>query len=195
MSVDPVLTNNNTGASFNRYVYANNSPYKYIDPDGRQVIVITGKRPTTPAGNPFDSPVGLSPTTNVKMPNTPSMAVLACIGLPVLCAMSANFEKPKKNSGANDNTSDGPPPPDDDDKQRRDTSRDNNRKSEGKQPASDKQGKQIGRQIEKDLGKETRKDFHDMKEKGAPDRTLDQLKADALDLYNQAGVEPPSWMK
>jgi hypothetical protein len=35
MSVDPVLTDNNTGASFNRYVYANNSPYKYIDPDGR----------------------------------------------------------------------------------------------------------------------------------------------------------------
>jgi hypothetical protein len=36
MSVDPVLTDNNTGASFNRYVYANNSPYTYIDPDGRQ---------------------------------------------------------------------------------------------------------------------------------------------------------------
>jgi RHS repeat-associated protein len=35
MSVDPVLTDNNTGASFNRYVYANNSPYRYIDPDGR----------------------------------------------------------------------------------------------------------------------------------------------------------------
>jgi RHS repeat-associated protein len=36
LSTDPVLTDANTGASFNRYVYANNSPYKYIDPDGRQ---------------------------------------------------------------------------------------------------------------------------------------------------------------
>jgi hypothetical protein len=38
MSVDPVLTDANTGASFNRYVYANNSPYKYVDPDGRYVV-------------------------------------------------------------------------------------------------------------------------------------------------------------
>jgi RHS repeat-associated protein len=36
MSVDPVLTDANTGASFNRYVYANNNPYSRYDPDGRQ---------------------------------------------------------------------------------------------------------------------------------------------------------------
>jgi hypothetical protein len=35
LSIDPVLTDANTGGSFNRYVYANNSPYRYIDPDGR----------------------------------------------------------------------------------------------------------------------------------------------------------------
>lgn len=35
-SIDPVTTDANTGSSFNRYAYANNSPYKYIDPDGRQ---------------------------------------------------------------------------------------------------------------------------------------------------------------
>jgi uncharacterized protein RhaS with RHS repeats len=35
MSVDPVLTDNNTGASFNRYVYALNNPYSKIDRDGR----------------------------------------------------------------------------------------------------------------------------------------------------------------
>jgi RHS repeat-associated protein len=36
LSIDPVTTDVNTGASFNRYAYANNSPYKYIDPDGRE---------------------------------------------------------------------------------------------------------------------------------------------------------------
>ena len=35
MSLDPVTTDANTGASFGRYHYANNSPYVYTDPDGR----------------------------------------------------------------------------------------------------------------------------------------------------------------
>lgn len=40
LSEDPVLTDVNSGASFNRYVYANNNPYKYIDPDGRLPILL-----------------------------------------------------------------------------------------------------------------------------------------------------------
>lgn len=35
LSTDPVLTDVETGGSFNRYSYANNSPYVHIDPDGR----------------------------------------------------------------------------------------------------------------------------------------------------------------
>ena len=42
LSIDPVTTDANTGGSFNRYVYANNSPYKYIDPDGRQTTIVEG---------------------------------------------------------------------------------------------------------------------------------------------------------
>ncbi|MDN4037291.1 RHS repeat-associated core domain-containing protein [Massilia sp. YIM B02443] len=38
LSIDPVTTDANTGGSFNRYAYANNSPYKYIDPDGRNAV-------------------------------------------------------------------------------------------------------------------------------------------------------------
>ncbi|WP_240600347.1 RHS repeat-associated core domain-containing protein [Solilutibacter silvestris] len=37
LSTDPVQANANTGASFNRYVYANNNPYKFTDPDGRSI--------------------------------------------------------------------------------------------------------------------------------------------------------------
>ena len=33
LSIDPVTTDANTGGSFNRYAYANNGPYKYIDLD------------------------------------------------------------------------------------------------------------------------------------------------------------------
>lgn len=36
LSVDPVAANGNSGANFNRYWYANNNPYSFIDPDGRR---------------------------------------------------------------------------------------------------------------------------------------------------------------
>jgi RHS repeat-associated protein len=40
LSIDPVVTDANTGGSFNRYAYANNSPYKYVDPDCRFAVFI-----------------------------------------------------------------------------------------------------------------------------------------------------------
>lgn len=36
LSVDPVTADANTGEMFNRYKYANNNPYRFTDPDGRQ---------------------------------------------------------------------------------------------------------------------------------------------------------------
>lgn len=36
LSTDPVAANSTTGANFNRYWYANNNPYKFTDPDGRE---------------------------------------------------------------------------------------------------------------------------------------------------------------
>jgi RHS repeat-associated protein len=36
LSTDPVQTDMNTGYMFNRYYYANNNPFKFVDPDGRQ---------------------------------------------------------------------------------------------------------------------------------------------------------------
>ncbi len=39
LSVDPVTANGNTGGNFNRYWYANNNPYKFVDPDGRFGVV------------------------------------------------------------------------------------------------------------------------------------------------------------
>jgi hypothetical protein len=36
LSVDPVTANSVDGSNFNRYWYANNNPYTFTDPDGRQ---------------------------------------------------------------------------------------------------------------------------------------------------------------
>ena len=40
LSPDPVLFKEDNIYSFNRYAYANNNPYKYIDPDGREVAQV-----------------------------------------------------------------------------------------------------------------------------------------------------------
>lgn len=40
MSIDPVSADANTGGNFNRYAYANNSPYKFVDPDGRLPFLV-----------------------------------------------------------------------------------------------------------------------------------------------------------
>jgi RHS repeat-associated protein len=36
ITADPVVTDMNSGGNFNRYWYANNSPYRYRDPDGEE---------------------------------------------------------------------------------------------------------------------------------------------------------------
>lgn len=47
LSVDPVQANQRPGQNFNRYWYANNNPYKFTDPDGRDATWITHKDGTS----------------------------------------------------------------------------------------------------------------------------------------------------
>jgi len=51
--------------------------------------------------------------------------------------------------------------------------------------------------IKKDLGADAARDFHDAKEGGIGDRTLEELRQDAYDLYEQAGKldNMPPWMR
>lgn len=64
VSVDPVRANANNGQNFNRYYYANNNPYKFTDPDGRQsaadrwsdTYAKSAKEGTTEQFKPFEMP-------------------------------------------------------------------------------------------------------------------------------------------
>lgn len=69
--------------------------------------------------------------------------------------------------------------------------------SKNRKPASEKCVRDMAQQIEKDLGKEARRDFHDMKDGAGGDRTIEELKNDAqfiYDIYGN-GKSPPNWMK
>ena len=57
LSADPVAPNANTGALFNRYDYAKNNPYRYLDPDGRTCTSNADKKGVTCR---FDNPNGLA---------------------------------------------------------------------------------------------------------------------------------------
>jgi hypothetical protein len=61
MSMDPVGFQETNVHSVNRYAYANNNPYKYVDPDGREAVVINGQIRINPAATGVPS---------VAIPNT-----------------------------------------------------------------------------------------------------------------------------
>ena len=67
--------------------------------------------------------------------------------------------------------------------------------NENGEKASEQTAKDIGNKIGKDVGKQGQRDFHDLKESGAPDRTLDELKDDAAEIYEKYGKPIPNWLK
>jgi uncharacterized protein RhaS with RHS repeats len=174
LSVDPVTTDAASGDGFNRYVYGNNNPFKYTDPDGRFAwlipIIVQWVLPAaivtagawgivnSQSNNSTSSNNGRQDPDSPRQVNQNSQVVSA--------------------AGA-------PPPPE--------GGGDDKKKDE--KPASEKTAKDIAKRIERDLGKVARRDFHDAKVSGSGDRTLTQLKEDARALYIEAGKEVPSWLK
>jgi hypothetical protein len=90
VSVDPVNADVDTGQNFNRYYYANDNPYRYVDPDGRQAAERQAEQYKRDAesGNrgiyrPFEKPA-IAVTAIMAAP------VIAVVGWEAGMAMMAN---------------------------------------------------------------------------------------------------------
>lgn len=75
LSVDPVSTETKASSNFNRYNYAANSPYRFVAPDGRQVVVPIVR----PAPVPVPAPVPDEPERTNAAENVTLAAVVVAI--------------------------------------------------------------------------------------------------------------------
>ncbi len=62
-------------------------------------------------------------------------------------------------------------------------------------PASEDQTVAVRKQIDRDISKQAGREFHDAKEGGTGDRTIEEVREDALDIYRQHNKKPPSWIE
>ncbi|MGX5732493.1 RHS repeat domain-containing protein [Pseudoxanthomonas beigongshangi] len=76
LSTDPVTAYSNSGANFNRFWYANNNPYRFMDPDGRLAQENVPSRTE-------DEPLPLPPITVTPSPPpaTTTVATVTVIGI------------------------------------------------------------------------------------------------------------------
>jgi RHS repeat-associated protein len=99
LSVDPVTTDAKTGGFFNRYVYGNNNPYRYIDPNGAA------------PGDPFKTPQAAAKDA-VKFINPTSIKENREYGGMIYSDKAGQFKAsdPVKGTGDTVNPHDSPAP-------------------------------------------------------------------------------------
>jgi RHS repeat-associated protein len=80
LSVDPVVTDANTGKSFGRYHYGNSNPYKFTDPDGRDPEM---KRWADPQGMTHDEA-----RAGAKVAGEVAINVAAIVAVPAIAEVA-----------------------------------------------------------------------------------------------------------
>jgi RHS repeat-associated protein len=191
LSVDPAQS------EFSRYSYGANNPYKFVDPDGRAAVVAVGPMIEGCAANPLCR--GAAQHAGRAIAQQAGKVVEATVGDAMQAAITdyinaqseaqAALLHAQMQSGENEQ---------EDQEVKADADKTQNEPpSEGQsdKPAPEKMAIDIGRRVERDLGRSARREFHDSKQRGDPDRTASQLREDARALYEDAGKEIPKWLE
>ncbi len=101
MGVDPVGVDAQKPMAFNRYIYANNNPYRYIDPDGKEALEIFTKRLVT---------AGISSQTDSPAPGPGDVIAVGILlygtGELIVNAYNESQESPDKSPITDDQGSD-----------------------------------------------------------------------------------------
>ena len=63
------------------------------------------------------------------------------------------------------------------------------------EPASEREARDMGKRIGREIDRQARDDFHRKKGRGEPDRTKEQLRQDAEDIYIDRGLPVPDWIR
>lgn len=79
MGVDPAAVDPENIYSFNRYAYANNNPYKFVDPDGRLATFINANR----RGTPLRQATAVGEVSNAAMELAGEVSTTAASFIPV----------------------------------------------------------------------------------------------------------------
>jgi uncharacterized protein RhaS with RHS repeats len=156
-SNDPVgYTSQNPVMSFNRYLYVNNNPYKYTDPNGEFLFLVLF---------------------------VPELILLGEAALFVGSAALAGYAGSEAIDAYNESSEDTGDSSDSSNsketkKDRRKRIKEERKERKRNEPASEDTAKWIGKETEKKHDKEKRREGHDKKQKGEPDRTREQLEED-----------------
>ena len=180
----------------NWYAYVGNDPMDKRDPTGKIAlpeIVIIGLVAATVGATACEADphckAGLNALTQMAMDYLNPFKPRTIFDQPVLNQSSHGNENDKAGS-SEDTSADNAPSSDSSSS----SSSSSSSQSSNDQKASEKYAKDLARQIGKDINKDAQREFHDMKG-GGPDRTKEELKQDALDVYEQYGIQPPKWLK
>lgn len=195
LQIDPEPANPRNPNSFNRYQYANNNPYRYTDPTGRDPRAVLGV-PVVYLGVAVGA--GISVSANLATLRARSDFYTGNFNEALYNKNVAALEAFRGKALWNESSAESEYEDDNDQEHkesygRKNKGKDKNRSTEGEEPASEGFVKDIAKAIASDIGEEARREFHD--DFHGPDRTRVEVIDGAREKYRKYNIRLPKALR